>query len=80
MGKTITLRVDDTTYEKIKAAADAERRSLSNFIENATLSYVENNNWVTDEEMKSILEDRDLVGNLQKSMEDIKRGQYRTLE
>jgi uncharacterized protein (DUF1778 family) len=44
VGKTITLRVDDATYEKIKTAAEAERRSLSNFIENVTLSYLENNN------------------------------------
>lgn len=64
MGKTITLRVDDATYEKIKTAAEAERRSLSNFIENVTLSYLENNNWVTDAEMKDILEDRDLVSSL----------------
>jgi uncharacterized protein (DUF1778 family) len=80
MGKTITLRVDDSTYRQLKAAAEAERRSLSNYIENAALSYLENSRWVPDEEMKGILEDRDLVDNLQKSVEDIRKGQYRILE
>ena len=41
MSKTVTVRIDDTTYKKIKSAAEAERRTISNFIEYATLSYVE---------------------------------------
>jgi uncharacterized protein (DUF1778 family) len=80
MGKTITLRVDDSTYQQLKSAAEAERRSLSNFIENAALSYMENSRWISDKEMKNILEDSELVNNLQKSLEDIRKGQYRILE
>ena len=80
MAKTITVRVDDTTYKKIKTAADSERRSISNFIEYATLAYVENSCFVADEEMKDILEDRDLINNLKQSLEDIKEGKYRIIE
>jgi uncharacterized protein (DUF1778 family) len=80
MAKTITVRVDDSTYNKIKNAADSERRTISNFIEYATLSYVENSCFVTDEEMKDILEDKDLINNLKHSLEDIKEGKYRIIE
>jgi predicted transcriptional regulator len=80
MVKTITVRVDDITYKKIKTAADSERRGISNFIEYATLAYVENSNFISDEEMKGIIEDKDLMSNLKKSIEDIERGQYRILK
>jgi uncharacterized protein (DUF1778 family) len=77
MAKTITVRVDDSIYDKIKTAADSERRTISNFIEYATLSYVEKCNFVADEEMKDILEDRELMDNLKQSLGDIKEGKYR---
>ena len=80
MAKTITVRVDDATYNKIKTVADSERRTISNFIEYATLSYVENSCFVTDEEMKDIVEDRELINSLQQSIEDIKEGKYRIVE
>ena len=80
MPKTITVRVDDTTYKRIKTAADSERRTISNFIEYATLAYVENSSFVTDEEMKGIAEDTELINNLKMSLEDIKSGKYRIVE
>jgi uncharacterized protein (DUF1778 family) len=80
MAKTITVRVDDSTYKKIKTAADSEKRTISNFIEYATLSYVENSCFVADEEMTAFLEDKDLINNLKQSLEDIKEGKYRIIE
>ena len=80
MGKTITVRVDDETYNIIKNAADSERRMISNFIECATLAYIETSSFVEDEEMKEILEDHDLVNDLKQSLEDIKEGNYRIVE
>jgi predicted transcriptional regulator len=77
MAKTITVRMDDETYNKIKTAADSERRTISNFIENATLAYVENSCFVADEEMNDIIENSDLINNLKLSIEDIKEGKYR---
>ncbi len=46
MAKTVTVRIDDSTYRRIKSAAEAERRTISNFMEYATLSYVENSSFV----------------------------------
>jgi uncharacterized protein (DUF1778 family) len=80
MARTITVRVDDTTYDKIKNAADSERRTISNFIENATLSYVENRCFVADEEMHDILENHELINNLKQSLKDIKEGKYHIVE
>jgi uncharacterized protein (DUF1778 family) len=80
MAKTITVRVDDSTYNKIKSAADSERRTISNFIENATLSYVESSCFVSDAEMKDILADGELMDSLKHSVRDIKAGQYRIVK
>lgn len=57
-----------------------DRRTISNFIEYATLTYVENSSFVTDKEMKEITEDSELMNNLKKSLDDIKRGNYRIVE
>ena len=80
MAKTVTVRVDDTTYKRIKSAADSERRTISNFIEYATMAYVESSTFVDDQEMKDIVGDKVLLKNLKKSMEDIKRGNYRIVK
>ena len=80
MAKTITVRVDEATYNKIKTAADSERRTISNFIVYATLDYVENSCFISDEEMKDIIEDKELTNNLLRSLEDIKEGKYRIVE
>lgn len=80
MSKTITVRVDDTTYHKIKSAADSERRTISNFIEFAALAYVESSSFVADEEMRDILEDKELIANLQQSIQDVKEGNYRIIK
>ena len=77
MAKTVTVRIDESTYKRIKSAADSERRTISNFMEYATLSYVENSTFVDNDEMKGILEDKELVATLSKAMGDIKRGNYR---
>jgi uncharacterized protein (DUF1778 family) len=80
MAKTITVRVKDETYNKIKSAAESEHRTISNFIENATLAYVENSALITNEEMEFILEDSQLMENIKASFSDIKEGKYRIID
>ena len=77
MAKTVTVRIDESTYKRIKSAADSERRTISNFMEYATLSYVENSIFVDNDEMKGISHDKELLETLSKAMGDIKRGNYR---
>ena len=77
MAKTVTVRIDHSTYKRIKSAAESERRTISNFMEYATLSYVENSTFVDNDEMKGISKDKELIDTLSKAMGDIKRGNYR---
>ena len=77
MAKTVTIRVDDDTYNMIKSAAAGERRSISNFIEYATVSYLTEESFVSDDEMMEILQNDDLLSNLKKGKKDILNGKYR---
>jgi uncharacterized protein (DUF1778 family) len=76
MAKTITLRVDDSIYNTLKRAADGDRRTISNFIEYATINYIFNNNVVDDNEMEEILV---FEKDIKKGMDDIKKGHYKII-
>ena len=76
MSKTITLRLDDNTYNTLKRAAEGNRRSMSNFIEYATINYIISNNVVDDSEMDEILF---FKKDLKKGLEDIKKGRYKII-
>jgi len=64
MAKTVTLRLDEKSYEVIKQHAQADNRPLSNFIETATLKYIEEIDYVDDYEMENILNDKELLKSL----------------
>jgi len=74
--KTITVRVDEPIYQMIKVAADGQRRNISNFIEYATLQYLTSSQYVSDNEMKEILNDNELVKNLEIGLQEAKNGDY----
>jgi len=76
MAKTITLRVDDNIYSTLKRAADGDRRTISNYIEYATMNYIFNNNIVDDAEMNEIVF---FEKDMEKGMEDIKKGRYKII-
>ena len=79
MAKTVTMRIDDDTYNLIKSAATGERRSISNFIEYATMAYLAEESFVSDGEMDEILSDKDLLLNLKQGDNEIKSGKYRII-
>jgi len=76
MAKTITLRVDDNIYNTLKRAADGDRRTISNYIEYATINYIFNNNIVDDIEMNEILF---FEKDLKNGIDDIKNGRYKII-
>lgn len=76
MAKTVTMRIDDTTYNLIKNAATGERRSISNFIEYATMAYLAEESFISDNEMNEILSDKELLLNLKNGNEEIESGKY----
>lgn len=79
MSKTVTMRIDDNTYNLIKNAAEGERRSISNFIEYATMAYLAEESFISDPEMDEILSDKDLMSNLKQGNIDIELGNYRII-
>jgi predicted transcriptional regulator len=77
MSKTITVRLDDNVYEIFKKAADGQKRTISNYLEYATLNYTVNETIVDDAEMTEIMAFSD---DLEKGLSDIKAGRYTIIE
>jgi len=71
----VAVRLDDSTFRKTKAAAEAERTTISKFVEYATVAYIESGSVLTKTRVSS--EGKELVTTLNKAMKDIKRGKYR---
>ena len=65
MARTLTMRLDDETYQTFVQAAKAERRSLANLVEIAALRGILENSFVDDAEMAEIAARPELVKRLQ---------------
>ena len=76
MSKTITIRLDDDTYNLIRSAAKGQMRSIANFVEYATISHLTEDAFASDQEMEQIMSDGDLVQTLKKARTDIKAKRY----
>ncbi len=73
MAKTLTMRLDEATYEAFVRAAKAERRSLANLIETAALRHVREISFVDDAEMAEIVSRPELVKRLKAGSRDARR-------
>ncbi len=77
MSKKITLKVDEDTFDMFKNAAKGEKRSISNYIEFAAISYLSSQEYVSDEENESILSDKQLIASLKKAEKEFKERKYK---
>ena len=77
MARTITVRIDDSTYDILKLAADGQKRTISNYLEYATLNYTMNETIVDDIEMNEILKSEE---DIKKGLSDISAGRYRIID
>jgi uncharacterized protein (DUF1778 family) len=77
MTKTLTMRLDEETYQTFVRAAKAERRSLANLVETAALRGILENSFVDDAEMAEIVSRRELVKRLQAGSRDARKRQGR---
>ncbi len=73
MPKTLTMRLDDETYQTFVRAAKAERRSLANLVETAAWRYLQESNFVDDLEMAEILSRPDLIRRLKAGSVDARK-------
>ena len=78
MVKTLTLRVDDETYRKFAAAAQAEGRSIANLVETATLERLRERQFVDDAELAEIEANERLVARIKQGSRDARarRGRF----
>jgi len=77
MPKTITVRLEENVYRMFKKAAEGQKRTISNYIEYATLNYIVNETVVDDTEMSEILAFED---DIERGLEDISAGRYTIIE
>ena len=78
MSRTVTLRLKDSVYERLRTLAERDNRPLSNFIETATLRYLELEEHVDEFEMLEIRGNQPLNESIDKGLDDAKerRGRY----
>lgn len=72
MSRTITIRLKDDAYRELKRRAEAENRAISNLIETAALRYVQEADFVSEDEMGGILADEVLVKRLRRGSREAK--------
>ncbi len=73
MPKTVTLRLDNETYQTFVRAAKAERRSLANLVETAALRQIQETSFADDAEMAEILSRPGLLKRLEAGSADAKK-------
>ena len=78
MSRTVTLRLKDSVYERLRTLAEGDNRSLSNFIETATLRYLEQEEQVDEFEMQEIRGNQPLNESITRGLNDAKerRGRH----
>lgn len=72
MAKTVTIRIEDEVYKTFSEHAEAEKRSISSYIELAALQYAKESEFVDMDEMSDILEDEGLIRRLKQGIRDAK--------
>ena len=78
MSKTVTLRLDEKVYRRLRRLAEQDNRAISNFIETAALRFVENAQFVDEFEMNEIRGNTSLNRSLKRGLKDAKarRGHF----
>lgn len=78
MHKTITLRLDESKYNLIKKLAELENRPISNFIETATIRYIQSAEYADEYEMDEIRSNESLNESILAGVRDVsaKNGRF----
>ena len=80
MAKTVTLRLNDESYNAFLEASKAENRSIANLIETAALAKIREQQFVDDVEMAEILANEDLLKRIKQGSKEAKTRQGRFVE
>ncbi|MBN2036037.1 MAG: hypothetical protein JW768_04780 [Chitinispirillaceae bacterium] len=74
---TVTLRLPERHYRLFRKLAEEENRSLSNFIETATIRHIEESEYVDSFEMEEIKNNKGLNSSLKKGHSDARSNKGR---
>ncbi len=74
---TITLRLPENHYRLFRKLAEEENRSLSNFIETATIRHIEESEYADGFEMEEIRKNAGLNVSLRRGYRDARLGKGR---
>jgi len=80
MAKTVTLRLNDESYNAFLEASKAENRSIANLIETAALTKIRELQFVDDVEMAEILASEDLLKRIKQGSKEAKTKRGRFVE
>jgi hypothetical protein len=80
MAKTVTLRLNDESYNAFLEASKAENRSIANLIETAALTKIRELQFVDDVEMAEILANEDLLKRIKQGSKEAKTKRGRFVE
>lgn len=80
MSITITLRLQENKYQRFKQLAKCDNRSISNFIENAALRFIEEEEYLDDYENDEILSNKELMSSIQRGYEESIEGKGKLIE
>ncbi len=80
MAKTVTLRLNDESYNAFLEASKAENRSIANLIETAALTKIRELQFVDDVEMAEILANEDLLTRIKQGSKEAKTKRGRFVE
>ena len=78
MSKTVTLRLKDEVYQRLKRLANNDNRPLSNYIETAALRFADDDEYADEFEMQEIRENACLNRSIKQGRRDAKatRGRF----
>ena len=77
MSRTITIRLADEKYELFKKFAEIDNQAISNFMETATLRYIQQLEYADEGEMAEINSDEDLQQSLERGRIDVRKNRKR---
>ena len=72
MDKTVTIRLESEKYRIFKKFAEDDNRSLSNFIETATLRYIDRIKYSDDYELNELKNNEELNQSIRQGLKDMK--------
>lgn len=75
----VTVRLGESEYRRIKAAAKVDNRTVSNFMKIATLRLLDQTEFMNEQEMAGIHRDKELMTTLRAGSADIVKGRYKNV-